>query len=353
MARADSTIRVNIVGDSKGLSKELDKVDRGVSGIGKTARTAAAGLVALVGVNEAFDFGQRALEEADRLGDATDRLDEQLGPLAAHLKDTADEFSFIGASAQDMLELEARFADAGTAAGVADPLIAGMAESAAATAQALTLLGGLEGDQAIDLISKAALGAPKALKELGVSLTDREVELRAMADTGKDSADALTDADLAAAGMALVLEKLAPRVADINSGFTDLEQRQAGVQAKFETLQGKIGEGLEGPLSGLLDWILQGIDGWELFAAVLPQVEANIRGLLGPIAEVAQALDNLISAFRDLPSNIRIGNANPNNHSRGGQTAPVIIQTGRQSPDAEERSVVDALRDYRRRNGIL
>lgn len=366
MARADSTVKVNIIGDSKGLQRELGKADKGIAGLGVSVKGLVAGAAFAGAAVAVTDFAQSALNESDRVGDAVTRLDLQIGDLSDQLVDASDDFAKLGQSQGDILELAAAFADTATALQLADPLIASFADDAAATAAAIALLGDQSADEVIDLIGKAAGGGAKALKALGISLTDAEVESRALADTGKLTAESLTDADLAAASYALVLEKLKPRLDAVAEGSGDVEQRQAEVEARFETLTGKIGAALEGPLNDLLGWILSGIDGWELFANRMDLVEQAARDMLGPLARVADALRTINDLIRTggglLPNAGAIGiddlerlrNSPTGSGGGGGAQKPnVTIQVQPNGAADTERAVINALRDYNRRNGIL
>jgi hypothetical protein len=299
VARADSTIRVNIVGDARALQGALRTSDKAVGGFGKTAAIAGGAIASAFAVDAVVDFGQSALAEFDRVGDATTRLEEQLGDLSRPLIDAADEFAHLGQSKQDILELEARLADMGTAAGIADEKLAPMAQSASVTAAALALLGDADADTIIEAIGKAAGGSDRPLKDLGISLTDAEVEARALADTGKDTASSLTESELAAARLALILEKLAPRVQAVTDGEADLEARQSTLQAKFETLTGKIGEHLEGPLNDFLTWVLSGIEGLENLDKALEIIGDQFGAALRPIGLVNDALQTFVGLIND------------------------------------------------------
>lgn len=299
-ARADSTVRVNIIGDADSLKGALQASDRSIGGFARGNIAKLGGIVAgAFAVDAVFDFANTALAESDRVGDATTRLEEQLGDLSGPLIAAADKFADLGASQGDMLELEARLADLGTAAGIADEKLAPAAQSVASTAAALALLGDTDAATIVDQIGKAAGGSDRPLKELGINLTDAEVAARAMADTGKTNAGALTDGELAAARLALILEKLAPRVAEVTEGEKDLEGRQATLGAKWETFTGKVGQALEGPLNDLLDWILSGIDGLEHLGDFLAIVEQNFRDLLGPIARATDVLRDFVNLLGD------------------------------------------------------
>jgi hypothetical protein len=362
LADATSTIRVNIVGDTKGLQKELTNADKGITGLtanaGKLVGALALGAAA-AGVGE---FAQTALDEADRLGDATARLELQLGDLSAELIEAAGNFSELGLSTQDVLELEAAFADAGRAMGLTSEAITEFADEAAATAGAIALITDMDADKVIDLIGKAAGGSIRALRDLGISLTDAEVEARALADTGKDTADALTDSELAAAAYALVLEKLEPRLAAVAEGSGDVEQKQAELQAKWETLTGKIGQGLEGPLTDLLAWMISGIEGWEMLADLIAENEQALRDFLGPAAATAELLATIArflgnpaqfgsDLFNSLPSGSGGGSGGGGNGIGGSLQPNVTLNVVPKDSADTERAVIEALKDYEARNG--
>jgi uncharacterized phage infection (PIP) family protein YhgE len=363
VAGADSTIRVNIIGDAKSLTKAADKAEGAFGGMGKTALKAGAVIGGAFAVDAIVDFGAAALGEADRVADATGRIEDQLGDLAPALTEAADGFTKLGLSEGDMLDLEARIIDIGTAIGLTDIQLAAFADDAASTAGALALITDTDADTWIDLIGKAAGGATKPLKELGISLTDAEVNARAAAMTGKDLNATFTEGELAAARMELILEKLAPRIEEVKTGEADLEQQQAELQAKWETLTGKIGEAIEGPLNDLLGWIIAGIAGWEMFAHWLGENEQALRDMLGPLARVADAIGTVIGLFQELnkitPRGIGpgAGTHGPfNNPSFPGlntpqSSGPVTVNVQGGSPEAIEQAVQNAIHYYNTKNG--
>lgn len=295
MARADSTVRVNIIGDARSLQDATRKSEKAVGGIGKAAKVAGGLLAGAFAADKLLDFTQSALSEFDRVGDATFRLQDQLGKLSGPLIDAADGMERLGGSRQDVLELQARFADLATAAGVADEQIAGSATSAAEAALALSLIKDVDAATILDQIGKAAGGSERPLKELGISLSDAEVEARALAETGKDDAKALTDAELASARLALIMEKLAPTIAGVTGAEADLETRQRELQARFETFTGKVGEAIEGPLNDFLAWLLAT---GETLGWAQGQVKGLDKAFDGLTGSVGDAVDQLRDALR-------------------------------------------------------
>jgi len=351
MARADGTVRVNIIGDPSDLQKAAKDSNKAIGGIGKAAKLAGAAIVAGFAVDAALDFGQQALGEADRIGDATARLEAQLGDLADSLTSTTSGFEKLGQSRQDVLELEARFTDLAKAAHLSNKEIAAAAPGAVEAASALALLGigGGDANTVLDLIGKAAGGASKPLKELGVDLSDSEVEARALADTGKTNAKSLSDQELAAARLALIMEKLAPQIAAVTGSSGDLEQKQGELQAKFETLTGRIGEALEGPLTSFLDWVLEGIDGLGQLDEFIGLVEQSLRDALGPIARVRDALEGMLTTIHDAleglaellaPHDVRL-TANGGRIVGSPSNVTVTVQGG--SPEVVQQAVQQAI----------
>lgn len=358
MARGDSSIRVNIIGDAKSLQGAAKDSEKAVGGIGKAAKLAGGLIAGAFAVDAVFDFAQTALAESDRIGDATTRLEAQLGDLSGPLIEAAGNMERLGGSRQDVLELEARFTDLATAAGMTADEIARNASGASEAALALSLLGigGGEAATVLDLIGKAVGGADKPLKELGITLTDTEVEARAMADTGKDNADALTDQELAAARYELIMEKLAPRITSVTDGTADLEQKQKELEARFETFTGKVGEAVEGPLTDLLGVVIALADNIPRVSDALGTARENVKSLTGPAKVLADVLEAILDSIAHLPETFLRGKglAVPNfdgsgggsnpSFRPGGPTSGLTVQVVGGSPEVVEQSVIEAIR---------
>jgi hypothetical protein len=298
MARSSSVISVSIIGDAKKLVAAVGKADKVTGGLLVSgAKVLVTGKV----VKKGFDLIQDSLAEADRRGDAIARLSDKLGDLADPLVATSDNFAKIGASSQDMLELEAIYADLATSAGVAAPDIAASAEAMAVAALSAAQVHDADPTAIIDAIGKAAGGATRGLKPYGVDLTEAAVEQRAMHDTGKDNPKMLSETELAAARTALILEGFGGVVHDVTTGTGDLAQKQDELGAKFETVMGKIGAGVEGPLTDVLAFINDEIDaipgaiaGWGMLGDKITGFAAMV---LTPLAQVADALRAIIDLF--------------------------------------------------------
>jgi hypothetical protein len=296
MARADSTVRVNIIGDAKSLQTAAGKAEGSIAGINKTALKLGTGLAVGFAADKVLDFGATAVKEADRVADATANLEGQLGDLSQPLIDAADDFSDLGQSKGDMLELEKRLVDIGKAAGISNEDLGPLAQDASKVAAAMSLIDteGRDANYWIEQIGKAGSGSKKPLQELGVFLDEAAVQQQALEDTGKPAVEMLTEAELKAAAYKVVMEQLAPKIAGVSSADADLEQKQAALNAKWETLTGEIGGPLTDLLEETLDFVLRGVDGWGQLSEKVGGFDKVMRDALTPVARMIDLQRTLI-----------------------------------------------------------
>jgi hypothetical protein len=302
VASADSVIRVSIIGDAKKLVGATKEADKSIGGLVKKAGPALAGLAVAAG---GFEFAQDSLNEADRLGDAMTRLEISIGKTDAEkLSGIAEDFHNLGLSKQDVLELSAHFADLGTNAGIAAPDIASLSDDVSATAAAISLLDGSDPSANVELLGKAAGGSAKAMKALGINVSEAEVEARALKDTGKKTADSLTEGEKATARLNVVLDKLKPKLDAAKTGSGDLEQSQKDLQAQVETLQAKLGGPLSDALNSVVGFILDEIDaipgaieGWKSLGGA---IEGFARTVAAPLGNIKDLIDGILGGLTTL-----------------------------------------------------
>ncbi len=312
MARSSSVINVSIIGDAKKLVAATKDADKATGGLMKSgAKVLGTLAVAGVGIDKAFDFVQESVKEADRLGDATSRLNRLIGQTDTQkLAEVAGEFHNLGLSKQDVLELGANFATVTAPLELNPGIVGDFADDVAATAAAMALVDAEGRDAAffVEQIGKAAGGAEKPLKELGIAVSDDAVAAQALKDTGKDLPSQLTDTEKAAARLKIIMFELAPALRDAAAGSGDVERKQAEMQARVETLSGELGMALTPALNDVLTVLLDiakhdwGYDfkriAWGVGEILTPIARANdgLRTLLGLLEEVGKATGVVSSA---------------------------------------------------------
>lgn len=105
-------------------------------------------------------------------------------------------------------------------------------------------------------ITSALTGEREALKSLGIVIRETEVQERALANTGKDAADALTQQEKATATLELITKKAGVAVGDLertsSSSANRTRQVWAGVQTMLDGLSEKLNQNF-GPT--LIKWL--------------------------------------------------------------------------------------------------
>ena len=99
-------------------------------------------------------------------------------------------------------------------------------------------------EDALAAINSALRGEANPIERYGVSVNQTAVNLRALADTGKESAAQLTENEKAAARLALIFEQTAAVAGDFQNTSDQLANAQRIQAARQEELQAQIGEKL-------------------------------------------------------------------------------------------------------------
>jgi hypothetical protein len=216
----------------------------------------------------------------------------------------------------------------------------------------------------VDLLGKAAGGSERALKTLGVDLDEAAVQARALQDSGKDTPEMLTDSELAAARYAEILEELAPRLVDVTTGTGDFEQKGAELEARMETLSGKIGETVEGPLTDFLGGVLLVIDMMPQMVHFIGVAAEGVGGFMSVVFGAVDAVHALIDALGDLIGAQDNARRNGSLRGAGGSIVPGVSDSSQSSQGTSvsvyvnpfdaadvEKQTVAALNNYFQRNG--
>jgi len=320
VSKGDSVINVTIKGDAKDLNAALGSAEKKAGGfasnIGTAAKAAGGILIAGAAVGTAFEFVSGALEKSDAFGDSMDRLAGTIGQVDAQkIKDIAFNMSDIGLSADEVATLAASFADLATAAGVSAPAIANATPDMLKIAAAVAATTGKTIDEVVTDIGKAANGAQKPVSDLGV-----------VVDSTLNPDEQLTS----------ILEQLKAKFPDVAAATGDLAGKQDALNAKWDNFTIKVGDALDGPLQGVLDFMLTIVDrdipnmmrGFDELGANITGFGRTVLGPLGNVRDVLGGIGDLIANI----NRIDITHLGQGGHSDG--------------------EAADTIRRFRERNGL-
>lgn len=315
MTIGDSIIRVTILGDVKKLNAAIGEADKKVGGlIGSTAKVAVGGFIGLQAVDKAFDFLNTGLDNADKFGDALDRIAGATTPeFARRIEDIAFSMTDIGLSAPEVGDLAAKFTDLATAAKVTEPTILAITPHMLELASAIAATTGKPLDEVINDIGKAAQGNQKPVSEYGV-----------VVDKALNPDARLLD----------ILDQLNKKFPDAKSAADDLAGAQDELAAKVDNLATKFGQMAEGPLTAVVDFFNHVLDD-------IPRTVKMFEDLGGSIVGFARTVLGPLGNVRDLLEDIT--------HLAGGGSVKAPV--GSTVPRFTEKSLVQAQAAFDDRNG--
>jgi hypothetical protein len=279
VARGDSIIRVSIIGDAKKLVGALGDADKATGGLIKTGAAFLGGaFLASKAVDTAFGIEKDALDNADRLSDALDRISGATTPaFADRIHSISFDMTDIGLSAPQFAELAAHFADFAKAAGVSEPLIENITPDLVTIAKAVAATTGKTVDEVIDDIGKASSGNRKSVADLGIVI-DKTLN---------------PDQQILS-----IMEQLKAKFPDVAKATDDLAGSQDELNAKWENFKTKLGEATEGPLKDVLDIFSNILDDIPQLITDLSNFgkafETLGRTALAPLGNIRDALEGII-----------------------------------------------------------
>jgi len=286
MASRDITLQLRA--DADQLRSELNRAERGFDSFESNATdatsTVSSSFDRLGGV-VTFALGDLAARAASALGEQLTRLAGDALETATAIEETANKFTTVfGPATQEVNGFIAENARLmGLTNQEAQDLIArtgqivqGLGFSAEASADFSTEISKVAGDLAsfnnmptkevLDAINSGLTGEREQLKQLGIVIQETDVQQKALNQTGKQSADALTDQEEATATLELITEKAGVAIGDLarteDSAANKKRRLEAETRQLYNTLTSQLlpafTSGIEtagGFVETLNDWV--------------------------------------------------------------------------------------------------
>jgi hypothetical protein len=305
---------------TKAAGDGIGKGSRGLFARAKGAgRTITQGMAQGIGIGLTQDIGGAAaalVSEVVGMGASLERERNKVGIVFGDMLDVADEWAEGSASAMGLTTHEAKV----MAAGIQDLVIPmGFARDEATdlTLEVADLAGALaewddQGRSATEvgrILSKSLLGERDALKELGVSISEADVQQGLLEIGMKDATGQALEQAKATVTLALLQEKSVDAVTSYNAGTNETVRAQNEARAAMQTAKEELATSLQpailaateagaelATIAGNLTTTL--IENKET-VAIVAAAYAAFKG--------AQALGGAISAMREFRSGMAAG----------------------------------------------
>lgn len=267
-------LAINVVADSKNAVKDLSGLEGTAKRLRKKFGTLEAGSISLGGAmatmagaagvgfaaKQIFDLGSTVEETQSKFtttfgaaGESVQDFIDDFGTLAGLTREQAQAVtSTTGAIAQGM--------------GMAQQASADFAVTATELAGDLASFNNVPIEETSRAIQAAVTGEREQLKQLGIVVRESDVQQRAMAESGKENAKALTQQEKAAATMALISERAGVAVGDLARTQDSAANRARQLGAQFGNVKEALSTALLPAFDVLLEDMSEGVGGMGEFA---------------------------------------------------------------------------------------
>jgi len=331
MARATLEMFLKLTGADK-TSRGLDKVSNttkdfnrsvenakksnakfasGMSGLQKTAVAGGA----IFAAKSLFDFSKSAVDAAVAADEAASAFGTTFGTAADRatrfLEDFANKAGLTVAEAQQLQSTLGAVAQGiGFTQEASADLSIELTKIAADVASFSNISAGAE--PVLQAFRSALVGEREALKTYGIAITEAEVQTEAFLQTGKENADMLTRQEKALATLALIQQKAAVQIGDLDRTQASFANQSRLVNAELRELREEIGRELIPALEILLPKFR------SLVQDVTPSLIEGFGNAANAVINLVLALDRLndldkgiiylINNFSDLAAEQRLYN---------------------------------------------
>jgi hypothetical protein len=281
--------------DPKAAEQNLGRIEKRLDSLVGVAKKAGAAMLAFFAVRKVADFaaemfhlGTAAEETASKFtttfGAASKQVEgfiEQWGRLAGLNKTVAQEMTATaGAIVQGM--------------GMSREASAGFSERMLRLAGDMQSFHNVPIGETFTAIKAGLVGSWEPLDRFGIVLRQADVDTRALAETGKSSAAALTQQEKAVAALSLMYERAGPALGDLERTQDSTANKARALQADFQNLKIEIAEQLMPAFTRLVDTMSEYKGG---FAAVGGAVATAISWMAAEARAFKRDLDTLISVW--------------------------------------------------------
>ena len=284
-------------------SKKAKKFGSSLSGLQKTAIAGGA----LIAGKALFDFSKEAVNAATSADEAAAAFGTTFGTAAQRATEFLEDFAnkaglTVGEAQQLTATLGAVAQGIGFTQEESADLSIELTKIAADVASFSNITAGAE--PVLQAFRSALVGEREALKTYGIAITEAEVQTKAFEQTGKFSADMLTRQEKAFATLALIQEKAAVQIGDLDRTLLSFANQSRIVGAELRELREDIGKELIPALEILLPKFR------ELVEDIAPSLIEGFGNAATTVIDLVLALDRfndmdegllfLIKNFREL-----------------------------------------------------
>lgn len=276
----------NLDDNVKNSAKSNAQFSAGMSGLTKGAIAGAA----LLAGKALVDFAADALEAAVSAEEAAAAFETTFGEAVVGVTKFTEEFANkAGLTTSELQQLLATTGSVAQGIGFTQEESADLGETLTRVAADVASFSNVQGgaEPVLRAFQSALLGENEALKTYGLAISAAEVETKAFEMTGKSTSNSLTRQEKALATLAVIQQKAAVQIGDLDRTSESFANQQRLVQAEVRQLSEDIGAELIPAAAEILPIFR------ELVNDVAPPTIEFFKTTAQFVADLALAFDNL------------------------------------------------------------
>lgn len=289
-----NTIKVSVLGDVRDINSKLGTVNKQLSEFGKTTQkvsSLAKGLFAGFVATKAVGELKSAIDAGSDLNETVSKTKTIFGDASPGiLKFGKSAATSLGLSQQAALDGVSTFGNFFNQIGVGAKQSSELSKSFVRMSSDLASFNNAAPEDVMDALASATRGEYDSLQKFIPTINAAKVQTEALAATGKESADALTDQDKAIALHTLAVKGMGKAEGDFARTSGGLANQQRILKAQLDNVRASIGSALLPVMTKVVTFINNTLvpafreHGPNAVAAIKDAFE-SIKAAVGPVVE--------------------------------------------------------------------
>lgn len=245
MAGVVTDVMVRFLGDSKGVSDEVAKVEGTGAKLKGWAKSTAAVIGGAFAATKVAEFAKAAIGAASDLNESVSKTGVVFGTAASDIESWAkSSATSMGISQQAALEAAGTYGNLAVSLGLPQAQAADMSKSLVGLASDLASFNNVPVDQALQALQSGLTGETEPLKKFGININEATLKAQAMAMGLTDGKKPLDAAAKAQASYALMMQQTATAQGDFARTSDGLANQQRIAAAQTENMKAQLGQAL-------------------------------------------------------------------------------------------------------------
>lgn len=298
---------LRLVTETKGVGEGVDQVNSKMSKFGGALKVAGGAMAAAFSVEKVVDWGRQAIDEASSVSESISKIGQVFGDSAKEATNFAKQANkSLGLSDRQATEMVGTLGNMWNGFGKTKKESLNLSKGTLQLAADLGSFNNLGTDEVIDMMSSAFRGEYDSIQRIMPGISGASVAQEALAQTGKKSADQLTESEKAMAAYTLMMKQAGPAAGDFARTSGGAANQAKIMQANMDDLKNSIGQQLLPVFQAVLSFINTGLIPGLMTAAhwianeMIPWIAKAAQFIWQYIEPVFNAISTIVKGVWDV-----------------------------------------------------